>query len=163
MIYCIASFNFVNHLHDNQEQARAEENATEAIKYAIIKGWSLSKVKEAESQPLKQKTVCMMRPKKKAASVGSGQKQRGKGSVDHIEETIFYEPDVPDLSKVGMGVELLVSHILVYRFQFHAHICCAVQALAERMAENAHNRWSLQLKREDSEWSLTVVAFSALL
>lgn len=77
----------------------------EAIKFALLKGWSLSKVRDGaiQSIPVKQKMVCMKRPKRK--------KGTKKEKVEVIEEEI-YEPDkIADLSKVPMGVELLVSFI----------------------------------------------------
>lgn len=97
-------------LLDDQEQTRAEDEVTEAIKYALIKGWSLSKVREAEHPPLKQKTVCIRRPKNKKTAK---EKVRGRIQIDH-EDDVYYEPDVADLSKVGMGVDLFVSSFPVY-------------------------------------------------
>lgn len=121
---------------------------TEAIKYVLIKGWILSKVKDGGFQniPLRQKTVCMRPPKKKHKQRGKEKEKQSEGK----EETIFYEPDVPDLSKIGMRVELLVSHILVCTFQFT--VChSTMQSLVERTAENSHNRWALQLKNTEGK------------
>ena len=83
----------------------------EAIKFLIVRGWCLSKVKAADLSgvPSRPKTICLRRKKRK----------------DGTEE-IPYEPDVLDLSKVSAPVELL--------------------AMAEMMAEEAHDRWASQLK-----------------
>lgn len=102
-----------------QDQTAAESAVIEALKFALVKGWSLSKVKESETPPMRQKTVCMRRPvKKKRSSHGQ---RREKEVVLEPEEAFFYEPNVPDLSKVGMGVEHSVSYIPAHRFQNHCH------------------------------------------
>ena len=107
------------HLFMLQEQAAAKAPVVEAVKYAIMKGWSLSLVKCSELQnlPLKKKLVCMMKPrvkkdKDKKKAKKEDKKREREGKVTEIEDgTIYYEPEsVYDLSKVGMRINLLVSH-----------------------------------------------------
>ena len=100
-----------------QEQAAAKAPVAEAIKYALMKGWSLSQVKcpEFQNLPLKKKLVCMMRPrgkkdkerkksKKEDKKAGGGGERERKTVVEMEDGTIYYEPEsVYDLSKVGMS------------------------------------------------------------
>ena len=112
-----------------QEQAAAKAPVVEAVKYALMKGWSLSLVKCSELQnlPLKKKLVCMMKPrvkkdkdkkkaKKEDKKKGEDKKREKEGKVTEMEDgTIYYEPkSVYDLSKVGMRINLLVSHTYMY-------------------------------------------------
>ena len=129
-----------------QEQAAVESEVNDALKFALVKGWSLSQVRAPDVQPMRPKTVCMRPPSKRKKS--KSQNHSRKEVQDNLDVAVFYEPNVPDLSKVGMGVELLVSHIPQYTCHSPCDCtCCSiVQALAERMAEDAHNRWALQLK-----------------
>ena len=113
------------HLFTLQEQAAAKAPVVEAVKYALMKGWTLSQVKCSELQnlPLKKKLVCMMKPrvkkdkdkkkgKKEEKKKGEDKKREKEGKVTEMEDgTIYYEPkSVYDLSKVGMRINLLVSH-----------------------------------------------------
>ena len=106
------------HLFMLQEQTAAKAPVVEAVKYAIMKGWSLSLVKCSELQnlPLKKKLVCMMKPRvkkdKDKKKAKEDKKREREGKVTEIEDgTIYYEPEsVYDLSKVGMRINLLVSH-----------------------------------------------------
>lgn len=133
-----------------QEQAAAETEVTDALKFALVKGWSLSQIKAPDVQPMRPKTVCVRPPGKGKKNRSQNQKKETEKSQDDLDVAVFYEPNVPDLSKVGMGVELLVSHIPIIHVSVSCHCtCCSiVQSLAERMAENAHNRWALQLKNK---------------
>ena len=104
-----------------QEQAAAESEVTDALKFALVKGWSLSQVKRPEVQPMKPKTVCMRPPGKGKKNRSQHQKKETEKPQDDLDIAVFYEPNVPDLSKVGMGVELLVSHIPRYMFAVPCH------------------------------------------
>ena len=103
-----------------QEQTAAKAPVVEAVKYALMKGWSLSQVKcpEFQNLPLKPKLVCMMRPRgkkkvkeRKKAKKEDKKREREEKVAEMEDGTIYYEPEsVYDLSKVGMRVDLLVSH-----------------------------------------------------
>lgn len=71
------------------------------MKYLLVRGWSLSKVKPMDTQsvPLKKKMTCIRRRRRRA---GSFIREEEKQAAD-------YEPSVMDLSKVETPVELLVS------------------------------------------------------
>ena len=66
----------------------------EAVKYLIVKGWCLSKVRAGDITgiPVRAKTLCL-------------RKKKRKGGV----EEPAYEPEVLDLSKVSTPVELLAT------------------------------------------------------
>ena len=113
-----------------QEQVAAKAPVVEVVKYALLKGWSLSQVKcpEFQNLPLKQKLVCMMRPqgrkdKEKKKSKKEDKKREREGKVTEMEDgTIYYEPEsVYDLSKVGMRVDLLVSHTCISVVSVQSH------------------------------------------
>ena len=100
----------------------AKAPVVEAVKYALLKGWSLSQVKcpEFQNLPLKPKLVCMMRPrgkkeKEKKKAKKEDKKREREGKVTEMEDgTIYYEPEsVYDLSKIGMRIDLLVSHVCI--------------------------------------------------
>ena len=84
----------------------------ETVKYLIVRGFFLSKVRAVDFSgiPLRTKTLCLRRRKRK----------------DGTEEKV-YEPEVLDLSKVSTPVKLL--------------------AMAEMIAEDAHDRWASSLKK----------------
>ena len=88
----------------------------EAIKYLIIRGWLLSKVRVADTSgvPTRHRNMCLRRKKRE----------------DGTEE-VPYEPEVLDLSKVSAPVEML--------------------AVAEMMAEEAHDRWASQLRKTSGQ------------
>lgn len=113
-----------------QEQVAAKAPVVEAVKYALLKGWSLSQVKcpEFQNLPLKQKLVCMMRPrakkdKEKKKSKKEDKKREREGKVTELEDgTIYYEPEsVYDLSKVGMRIDLLVRHACISVVSVQSH------------------------------------------
>lgn len=102
-----------------QEQTAAKAPVIEAVKYALMKGWNLSQVKcpEFQNLPLKKKLVCMMKPRgrkdrdRKKAKKEDKKRERDGKVVEMEDGTIYYEPEsVYDLSKVGMRIDLLVSH-----------------------------------------------------
>ena len=78
-----------------QEKQEYVAPIEEAIKYLIVRGWSLSKVRAADISgiPLRTKTLCLRKKKKKK---------------DGSEEEL-YEPEVLDLSKVTTPVEMLAT------------------------------------------------------
>ena len=84
----------------------------EAIKYLIVRGWCLSKVRGADMSgvPSRPRTMCLRRRRRR----------------DGTEE-VPYEPEVLDLTRVTAPVELL--------------------AVAEMMAEEAHDRWASLLRK----------------
>ena len=67
--------------------------AEEAVKYLLVRGWCLTKVRAADTAnvPTKTRLTC--------------QRRRKRGGL--VEK--HYEPDVLDLHKVSTPVELLVS------------------------------------------------------
>ena len=105
-----------------QDKVAAKAPVMEAVKYAVVRGWSLGQVKCAEFQnvPLKQKLVCMRRPrskkdKERKKAKKEADKKRERESSEVAGETIFYEPEsVYDLSKVGMRINLLVSYMYMH-------------------------------------------------
>ena len=109
-----------------QDQAAAESQVIDALKFALVKGWSLNRIKEPEVQPMRLKTVCMRRPGKGKKRSSQKQRKETEMSQEELDDAVFYEPNVPDLSKVGMRVELLVSHIPIYMFQFRVTILVAI-------------------------------------
>lgn len=134
------------HTHTHtQDRAALLEPAEDAVKYLLARGWSLNKVRPMDTHniPYKQKMTCLRRLRKRVGSM-SGRRR---------EEETSYEPEVLDLSKVDTPIELLVS---VGGGGGEALVCYSVvfvspQALAEQMAENAHDKWARELKMSDCE------------
>ena len=75
------------------------------MKYLLMKGWSLNKVRPLKTTniPHKPKMTCMRRRKRRALSMSGV-----------AEESESYEPVVLDLSKVETPIELLVRSSWLY-------------------------------------------------
>ena len=73
----------------------------EALRYMTMKGWSFTKIcpMDTHTIPFKQKLVCLRKPFLK-------NQQR---ELTTAEMYYIYEPEVLDLSKVEIKIELLVS------------------------------------------------------
>ena len=98
-----------------QEKKEYTVPAEEAVKYLLVRGWCLNKVRVADMSniPTKTKVTCLRRRKK-----------------DGVEERP-YEPDVLDLSKVGTPVEALVTGgrgvgVVCAAVYFSQHTTCCV-------------------------------------
>lgn len=73
----------------------------EAVSYLIMKGWSFNKLHPLDRQmiPFKQKLFCLRKP----ASKGHLQRELT------VDETYgSYEPEILDLAKVEIKIDLLV-------------------------------------------------------
>ncbi len=70
----------------------------EALGYLTMKGWSFTKICPLDTHtiPFKQKLVCLRKPKLKK-----------EPTIDQVY--YCYEPEVLDLSKIEIKIELLVS------------------------------------------------------
>ena len=85
----------------SQLKEKMRKPVEEAIKYLRKKGWNFSKVSpmNPSTVPLKQKTLCLRKPRKKKDICRE---------LTLEEEYSTYEPDVHDLSKVELKFDLLV-------------------------------------------------------
>ena len=81
-----------------QEKITLKDPIVEAVKYLLVRGWSLNKLSPLDSHniPIKAKMVCIRRP------------FRPKRKLKPEEEYRFYEPEVMDLSRVDIRSEIRV-------------------------------------------------------